>query len=40
VVLWYKDVSMSHETSVDLRVSAKDDPSQTLSLIKRFFQDK
>ncbi len=40
VVLWYKDVSMNHETSVDLRVSANDDPSQTLSLIKRFFQDK
>lgn len=40
VVLWYKDASMNHENSVDLRVSANDDPSQTLSQIQRFFDGK
>ena len=40
VVLWYKDASMNHETSVDLKVSASDDPNQTLSRINRFFEGK
>lgn len=40
VVLWYKDASMNHEASLDLRVSANDDPSQTLSQIQRFFDGR